>query len=236
MNFFKTEFADTARHLIIKSTVNYANSFDNMKNAFADFKSFMNHDYNRRILKLHEKNQKLLYEIENLKHLESENSELRQLLELKQNIQQKILIAQIISVFSNDYIRSCVLNVGSADGVEIDDIVRNHKGFIGRISDVQKDWSTVLLITDTNSKLSVKIGKDQINAIVSGDNSENLSISMKNEDTMIKEGDIAETAYLENPKCDKIPVGEVFEKHGAMLIKPFVNFNALHYVCILKNK
>ena len=181
-------------------------------------------------------NQKLAYEIEGLKYLKSENEELRKLLDLKNQISDKIIIAQITNVFSNDYIRSCVLNVGSATGVEADDIVRNKDGLIGRISEVHETWSRVLAITDTNSKIPVKIGKEKINAILSGDNSRILSVSMKNEDTSLKNGDIAETAYFENPICNQIPVGKVIEARGVFFIEPFVDFNALQYVCILKNK
>ena len=129
-----------------------------------------------------------------------------------------------------------MLNVGSSSGVETDDVVRNRDGFIGRISEVHETWCCVLAITDTNSKIPVKIGKEQINAILSGDNSRMLSVSMKNEDISLKDGDIAETAYFENPICNQIPVGKVIENGGTFFIEPFVDFNSLQYVCILKNK
>lgn len=230
--------ADRVRSLLVESSLKGVQAFRGIGSKFVDLTYFLKHDFNKKILKLHEENQKLMYEIENLKHLERENAELRDLLELKNKLSGKppILIARITSVFSNDYVRSCTLDVGTANGVEVDDIVRNKDGFIGRISEVHDNWCSVLMITDNNSKLSVKIGDKQINAIVSGDNSENLNISMKNEDTMVEAGDTAETAYLENSNCDGIPVGTVFEERGTLYVRPFVNFDALHYVCILKNK
>ena len=252
LNTIGKDKVNDIRNILIESSLKSTLTFRDIGSKFVDLKYFLKHDFNKSILKLHEENQKLMYEIENLKHLESENAELRELLELKNQLSKQLsqlskqfpkktqtltlVIARITNVFSNDYVRSCVLDVGASDGIEVDDVVRNKDGFIGRISEVHDNWCNVLMITDTNSKLSVKIGDKQINAIVSGDNSENLNISMKNEDTMVEVGDVAETAYLENSTCDKIPVGTVFEERGTFFIKPFVNFNALHYVCVLKNK
>lgn len=222
-------------------------------------KYFLEHDINRSIAKLHRENAKLKYEIENLWHIKLENDELRSLLRLKRQADQvcyEVIIAKIVSVFSNDYVRSCIINVGSRDGVEMDDIVRSEKGFIGRVCEVHEAWSCVLAITDTNSKIPVKIVgamdsntgrqkdkkresqifREPINAILSGDNSKFLKVSMKNEDEKIKEGDIAETAYLENPACNGIPVGTVEERYGEFLIKPFADFEMIQNVCILRGK
>ena len=229
-------FIDKSRSVLIETAVRISQSFQNINSQIASMRYFFAHDINKNILKLHEANQKLAYEIENLKHLKAENEELRKILDLKNQISDKIIIAKITNVFSNDYIRSCVLNVGSSSGVETDDVVRNRDGFIGRISEVHETWCCVLAITDTNSKIPVKIGKEQINAILSGDNSRMLSVSMKNEDISLKDGDIAETAYFENPICNQIPVGKVIENGGTFFIEPFVDFHSLQYVCILKNK
>lgn len=236
LNTIGKSFVNKSRSLLIETAAKINQSFQNINSKVVSIKYFLNHDINKNILKLHEANQKLAYEIENLRHLKAENEELRKILNLKKQISDKIIIAKITNVFSNDYIRSCVLNVGSSSGVEVDDIVRNRDGLIGRISEVHEIWSCVLAITDTNSKIPVKIGREQINAILNGDNSRILSVSMKNEDTSLKDGDIAETAYFENPICNRIPVGKVIESHGTFFIKPFVDFNSLQYVCILKNK
>lgn len=248
-------------------------------------------DVNKGILDLHKENLKLKYEIENLKHIKVENDELHTLLGLKKNHQDsresyEVIVAKIISVFSNDYVRSYIINVGSTDGIKADDIVRNAEGFIGRICEVYENWSCVLAITDTNSKIPVKIRernitdslqnceenaeknwgeknvgenreknsgenvggsagenicesrkvREPINAILSGDNSNFLKVSMKNEDAQIRAGDIAETAYLENPSCNGIPVGIVVEQYGDFVIKPIVSFDLIQTVCVVKNK
>lgn len=225
------------------------------------FKYFWNSDFNKNLLKLHRENIGLRYEIENLKSIRRENNELRSLLRLKKQLNTELIIAKIISVFSNDYARSCIINVGSSDEVEVDDIVRNEYGLIGRVCEVHSKWSCVLAITDTNSKIPVKIrkkttqdgqtqflsdGEDAIanqkasevviNAILNGDNSHYLGISMKNEDTKIREGYIAETAYFENPACNGVPVGIVIKKHGECVVDPFATFSKTQTVCILKNR
>lgn len=235
-NTIGKDFVNKSRSLLIEIFVQINQAFQKINSKIISMRYFFAHDINKNMFKLYQANQKLAYEIENLKHLKTENDELRKLLDLKKQVSDKIIIAKIVNVFSNDYIRSGILNVGSANGVAMDDVVCNRDGLIGRISEVHKNWSCVLAITDTNSKIPVKIGNEQINAILSGDNSRLLSVSMKNEDTSLKDGDIAETAYFENPICNKIPIGKVIEMRGLFFIKPFVDFNSLQYVCILKNK
>lgn len=235
VNAVGTDRIIRARAALIGITTEVNKKLQDVYSWVISLKYFLSLDVNERIIKLYRENQKLAYEIDNLKRLKEENLELRSLLKLKKQIPDKIIVAKVISVFSSDYMRSYVLDMGAADGIEAGDVVRNKDGFVGRISEVYDTWCCAIAATDINSKLSVKIGEESINAIISGNNSGMLSISMKHEDAVIKYGDIAETAYSKNPICDRIPVGKVIEKHGSLFIKPFADLNSLQYVCILKN-
>jgi rod shape-determining protein MreC len=197
---------------------------------------FISHDVDKTIMELHKENLRLSHEIKNLNHLKTENEELRKFLSMKAMPEYSVVVAKIISVFSNDYARSCVLDVGTNEGISVDDMVQNHDGLVGRISEVHDTWCRALLITDTNSNLPVKIGNDQINAIASGDNSNILHISMTHEDLSVKDGDIVVTSGFGNVFCDNVPVGTVVEKKGEFSIVPFVNFNSLKYASILNKK
>lgn len=228
--FDNAKFCVTSAEIYINRTIN------NACGKLLNFWYFISYDIDKTILKLHKENIKLLTEIENLNHLKFENEELRKLLSMKNVLNQNVIVAKVINVFSNDYARSCLLDVGADDGIAVDDIVRNQDGLVGRISEVSTDWSRVLLITDTNSNIPIKIGNEHINAIAAGDNSNVIRISIKHEDIDIKNNDIAETSGFGNVFCEKIPVGKIIEKNKIFSIIPYVNFNSLNYVSILKKK
>lgn len=228
--------SDNIRNHLITMTEKVSSGFQNVSGKINSIRYFFSNDLNRAVLDLHKENLQLKYEVEELTSLKNENQELRKLLKLKQQMPDKILIVRISNMFSNDYVRSCIISAGARDGLEIGDVVRNLDGFVGRIADVHDAWSCVLLLTDTNSKIAVKIGKEKINAIISGDNSDKLTISMKNDDAKINDGDYVETAYFESTVCNGIPVGKIVKNDETFQIEPFVNFNLMNYVCILKNK
>lgn len=88
---------------------------------------------------------------------------LKQLNELKTTYAQYTLINAAITLRSYDSFSHVLsINVGSEDGISIDDAVISSKGLIGKIVDVQATHSTVLLLTteDTLNKVTVKIQLD----------------------------------------------------------------------------
>lgn len=194
----------------------------------------LSHDIDDALLKLYKENMKLKTDLKSISYLQSENKELRDLLHMKLYPGYTIIVGKIVSTFSNDYTCSYILDVGNLDGIYTDDVVITNDGLVGRISEINEKWSRVLLITDTNSNVPVKIGKNQINAIVSGNNSSFLKISMKHEDMNINDGDLVETSGFGNIFCDKIPVGKVMKDGKDFFVLPIVNFNLVKFVCVLR--
>jgi rod shape-determining protein MreC len=184
------------------------------------------------LINLQKENIRLREEIESLKRTDSENRELRKLLSLREEVPPPIIVGKVVNVFFGDFIGSCILNVGSADGVSVGDAVRNADGLLGRVVEVHDCWSHVLLIIDMNSGIPVKIGERQINAIAGGCNSRRLRISVIHEDVSPEEGETVRTSGY--GICGDIPVGKI-EKDGKKIsVKPFADFNSLKFVVVLK--
>ena len=68
------------------------------------------------------------------------------------------------------------LNVGKAKGVSIGNAVINNWGMIGRVIEVGKRSSRVLLITDINSQIPIYFEKSKHKAILIGKNSDLLEL------------------------------------------------------------
>jgi rod shape-determining protein MreC len=169
-----------------------------------------------------------------LKNLRRENDELKKLLQIKESAISTVTVARIVGVFSNDFTQSFTLNVGERDGVAVNDVVKNSEGLVGRIIETYDDWSRVLLITDINSCVPVKIGEQQVNAIMTGGNSNKLYISTIHEDIPISEGDVIETSGYGIP--EGISVGKIVKNGGKFMVQSFVNFSALKYAIVLKKE
>ncbi|MDR2107481.1 MAG: rod shape-determining protein MreC [Holosporaceae bacterium] len=201
-------------------------------NYLSDLSYCLTNDVEGVLIKLHDENIRLREEIESLKRADFENRELRKLLSLREQILSPIVVAKVVNIFSGDFIESCILNVGRADGVSVGDAVRNSDGLVGRVTEAHDAWSHVLLISDMNSGIPVKIGERQINAIMTGCNCCRLRISVIHDDILPEDGETVSTSGY--GICEGIPVGKI-EKDGKKIsVKPFVNFNSLKFVVVLK--
>ena len=159
-----------------------------------------------------------------------ENERLKSLLKMKESSNDKIIFAKIINIFSNDFVRSALINVGKNQNVQQDNFAYNEQGIIGRVIEVSDNWSKVLFITDANSNIPAKISG--MNAMLSGDNSNLLKIDLLNKG--IKEGDTVESSSYGGVFREKIIIGRVIRKNDEFFVQPSVNFNDLKYICIGK--
>jgi rod shape-determining protein MreC len=189
----------------------------------------------RELQRLRSENLRLSEENRNLSQLLTENTELRKLLSMhSQDDANKIVVAKIMEKLSNDYTRSCVLRIGSSNGIGVDNVVRSSDGLVGRIVEVHKNWCRALFITDIKSSIPVKIGKNDINAIATGNNSKLLQITTIHEESTIHPDDAVTTSGYGNIFQDNIPVGKIIKKENAFFIEPAVNFYQLSYACVMK--
>ena len=233
---FSEEIISRIRRVIISADVMIYNTAGRAREITSNFRYFFSENIDKLIFDLKSENIRLSNENQKLKYLESENRELRKLLELKKNDDYKIIFGKVVTVFSNDYMRSCVIDAGSSKGVKNNDIVRNQDGLIGRVIETSENWCRVLLIIDPNSNVPAKIGERGVNAIISGNNSRKLYISMIHEDTSVYENDIVETSSYGENFCEKVPIGTVIKKNDEFFIVPFADFNNLNYVEIISKK
>ncbi|MDR1334686.1 MAG: rod shape-determining protein MreC [Holosporaceae bacterium] len=225
------------RATIVTIHVYIDNVFSCMEDCACEFIGYVANigKIHRKLRKLQIENLKLQEENRNLSQLQIENTELRRFLSMTaKNDAHKVIVAKVVAKSSNNYTRSCVLGIGSADGVAADSIVKNSDGLIGQVVDVHKAWCRVLFITDIKSSIPVKIGKNSINAIASGNNSETLQITTVREDLAIHSGDTVTTSGYGNIFRDDIPVGKIIKNGNKFFVKPIIDFNRLTYGCILK--
>ena len=119
--------------------------------------------------------------------------------------------------------------------IEVGDIVYDEKGFIGTVSLVDEHHSTVKLVTNKDTQLSVRINNSY--GILQREH-EDLVVTSITSKEQIQEGDIVYTSSFSVVGLE-IPVGTVTEVESngieqKVKVKPTTDISNLNYVLIRK--
>ncbi|MGR4000726.1 MAG: rod shape-determining protein MreC [Alphaproteobacteria bacterium] len=176
---------------------------------------------------LKEENQKLTRWYGEAERLKSENRELRGLLALPTAEYPDRILAQVIGAASNSVSHSVFVRAGQNQNIKANHIASNETGIVGRVIEVGERTARVLLFTDISSRVPVYVGEDRHNAILAGNNEQQLSLVHFPEDAIARRGDIVFTSGSGGIFPPHIEIGVVQGKHNNdFIITPFSNAQA----------
>ena len=167
-----------------------------------------------------------------------ENKAYKKLLNVSDENLQLHQTLRVLSQTPNLFINSIQLNAGRNKDVSNNSIVINERGLVGRIIDVGKLSSRVLLVTDINSSIPVMDIDQNYNAIINGQ-SKNYLLKLKfiKENKKPRIGQILVTSGNAGIFPRNIAVGKIFKiEKNEVYAKPFVNFNKLNFVNVVTEK
>ena len=121
--------------------------------------------------RLREQNARLLEWQSAALALAAENSTFRKMLNFVPERGAAFSAARIIGDSGGVFVRSVLINAGTASGIDRGDAVISGEGLVGRVAEAGHQSARVLLITDLNSRIPVVSEKSRVRAILSGDNS-----------------------------------------------------------------
>lgn len=141
------------------------------------------------------------------------------------------------------YDRNLILEGGKEQDLKIGETVITTQGLVGRITEVGKNASRVLLITDGEARVPVYLENSGVQAILAGD-SEKLPYLLRiQEDPLKPSPQVGERVLTSNQGGGAfsfgIPVGILEadkESPNILRVRPFVDFNRLYYVGVLGAK
>ncbi len=168
--------------------------------------------------------------------LEAENKSLRDLLNVKIEPEYKAITARILSDSQSSFAKSMLISAGQKDGVQKGQAVMAGNGLIGRIIEVEKTTSRVLLITDLNSRIPVLIEDTRQHAIMAGDNQDNTYLRHLPADSAIKEGARVITSGQGGLLPYGLPIGKIIHSQSAgynVGVAPFAQFDSIVHVRVL---
>lgn len=200
--------------------------------AIADLREFASlREENAR---LREENARLLAWQTAARRLENENVGLRSLARFREGPEASFITARLVGDSVSAYMRGALLNVGRRVGVAAGQAVVTGEGLAGRIAEVGENSSRVLFVTDVNSRLPVLVERTRERAILAGDNSPRLRLTLLPSIAGVQTGDRIITSGHGGSFPVGIPVGEVVEAtDGSVRVRPFTDFSRLEFVRVV---
>ena len=167
-----------------------------------------------------------------------ENRVFKRLLNSTSNKIEIIKTASVINHTINLYVNAITINAGLEHKVKEDLAVINEKGLVGKTVTSSNQNSKVLLINDQTSSVPVKNLSDKSYSIVRGTaNGKYLISAFIKGETLPKVGDLLVTSGNAKIFPRDILVGKVIlVREDDYLAIPYVDFNNLGYVQVIKSK
>ncbi len=126
-----------------------------------------------------------------------ENERLRKILQLKSRRHDYITSAEVFARDPSSWFQKLWINKGTDDGVERDMVVATSIGPVGRVHRVLKQGANVMLITDVNSSVAVRLQSSRIEGIMEGRGDDRCYMKYVSKDVEVKPGDRVITSGLE---------------------------------------
>jgi len=184
--------------------------------------------------RLHEENSRLLAWQTAARRLENENDRLRELAQFREGPEASFITARIVGDSVSAYVRGALLNVGGKAGVTPGQAVLTGEGLAGRVAEVGDNSARVLFVTDVNSRLPILVERTRERAILAGDNSPQMRLSLLQGVAGVQHGDRIVTSGDGGSFPVGIPVGEVVQSsEGHIRVRPFADFSRLEFVRVV---
>jgi len=197
------------------------------------------------IANLQRENAELRAQLSSAQLSQAARQQLAQLLQLDAG-GYRIVAANVIAA-GGEYSDTVTLDVGRNDGIKPHETVLNGSGFVGIVTQVSADTSTVLLAGDASSTIGIQVqGSGEIGAVTgtgrSMSGSPMLRLTLFDANTVLKPGQQVDTyaSVGDQPEVPGVPVGTIVSVRpspGSLtqtaLVRPFVNFTTLGVVGIV---
>jgi rod shape-determining protein MreC len=191
---------------------------------------------------------------EQVNYLEQENEQLReaagenQVYEALLNLAQQTpnyerLAVQVIAYNSSPYFQSVVINAGTNNGLLVGMPVESTRGLIGQIYRTSSNASQVLLVTDTNSHIPVRLGNSRATGILQGSGGAgDMIIDWIDLEETVEVGETVFTAGLGGRFPEDLVIGRVTdidrresELHQKASVRANTAFADLEIVTVITN-
>ena len=170
-----------------------------------------------------------------------EDNRLTQLLSFKRKALFSTIAANVIVRDPSSWNASLVIDKGTAQGLEVGMPVVNNLGVVGKIAEVSRTKSKVILLTDPSFSVAALVQRSREVGLVSGTLRGVCRLRYLADSADVKVGDLVITSKFSSSFPEGLLVGEVIEVFPSdqfpqpeCLIKPAVSFSQMEEVLVVK--
>jgi len=193
-------------------------------------------------IKLRQENQELRVRLMKLEEAARENKRLDELLGFKQKAEYSLVVARVIAFDASNLRRSLTVNKGRSSGIKIGNPVITIDGAVGKVIEVGKFASRIILINDPDFSMAAKVKRSDVMGVLSGSLSNICMLKYLDLDDDIKPGDEIISTGKNSRFPAGIPIGQVVsiakEYSGLTLfalVKPKAKLLSTEEVLIITN-
>lgn len=152
----------------------------------------------------------LKQKVQQMVALRAENNRFRELLNASEQLDDKVLVAELIGVDPDPYTHHIILNKGSEHGVFVGQPILDAHGLMGQVIEVLPYTCRVLLVVDSNHAMPVQVNRNGVRAIAVGSGKlDELALIYVPDTADIREGDQLVSSGLGSRYPKGYPLGEV---------------------------
>ena len=168
------------------------------------------------------------------RRLEAENETLRGLLNFVPDRDPGFVTARVIADTAGSFANSLILNAGDRVGIRKGQAAVSGEGLVGRVADVGRRSSRLLLITDINSRIPIMVQPGGARAIMAGNNTGMPKLVHLSPGFSVAAGDRVVTSGHGGAFPQGLPVGVIASNdENGIAVQPYTDQERLQYVRIL---
>src|SRR5687767_5000380 len=181
---------------------------------------------------------------ENLKLRQSEGDlrRLRSLLAYSEQFNMQTSMAQTIMLDTAGRFKSIIIDRGSDDGVEVNDVIANANGLIGRVVLTTSDLAKVQLVTDNNCAVGSLVERTRRQGVVRGNGTNAIHMFDIASLADVQVGDRVLTAGIDGIYPKGIPIGVITKAEAGqslfktIQVKSAVDFGTVEEVIVIHTR
>lgn len=185
------------------------------------------------VQRLREENLKLKSYEWRAKELERQLERVEQLARMVAKTSYPFLTSRVMANSSGAFVRSVLIDSGRRQDIRPGYPVVNETSLVGRIVDASETAARVLLLTDMNSRVPVRIGKQGVRAILVGDNGAEPRLEFLAANAEIAEGEDIATSGAGGLFPQGLQVGKITRKTRGFRVRLSSDLDQLEYVSVL---
>ncbi|MDF0535239.1 rod shape-determining protein MreC [Shewanella yunxiaonensis] len=179
--------------------------------------------------------------LQRFEHLRQENERLRALLGSPVHMDSRKMVTEVMEVASDPFHQYVVINHGVRDGVFVGQPVVDAQGIVGQVVQVSELTARVLLLSDPEQGIPVRITRNDVRLIANGTGEvDEIEVRYVPKSTDIKVGDLLVTSGLGNRFPEGYPVARVIsvkdddgQSYLKVMAQPMAALDRIRYLLLI---